>query len=59
VDTFVTTVIAGVIVALAGGVAGFYLNRQREKEVRLGERRVTALDEMSAQCRSVVGAYEN
>jgi hypothetical protein len=35
VDTFLTTVVAGVVVAVVGAIAAFYLGGVREKQKRI------------------------
>jgi hypothetical protein len=40
VDTFLTTVVAGVVVAEVGAIAAYYLGGVREKQKRILERQV-------------------
>jgi hypothetical protein len=63
---FLTTVFAGVIVALIGGIIAFYFGGVREKqklvdqrEKELNERRFEAVDAMRPRVRSVGNAFRN
>jgi hypothetical protein len=66
VDTFLTTVLAGIIVAIVGAVAAYYFGRRQseqqgleEKQQKENERRTEALAEISRRAHSVVAALES
>jgi hypothetical protein len=58
-DSFLTTVLAGIIVALVGGIVAFYLGGVRERHKRTSEQKEEVYEEMRKQAYSVGDALEN
>src|SRR5215211_3707884 len=58
-NSFLTTVLAGIIVALVGGIVAFYLGGVRERRKRTSEQKEEVKEEIRKQAYSVVDALDN